>query len=138
MAVSERCYPHASAALRGLKREPRRIDRPQPGSWRVRLHPKGPLIVAEIRWICTTHEPGEPSNLMERSPFLAGFINNQPASLNEVWQRRWLDEVPQGSLPFERAIADWRTAGRESWAKNEPQANPHKPVNWLTCKLTKD
>lgn len=121
----------------GHRRErlPRPISQPQPGSWRVRLHRHGPLIVAEIRLVHTTHEPGEPDNLMERSPFLAGFINNAPAPLHRVWQMRHLDAVPPERIAYERDLADWRRAGRDSWAKNEPQANPRRPVDWLTCKL---
>ena len=113
----------------------RRIDRPEPGSWKVRLHSGGPLVFAEIRVVHTTHEPGNPENVMERSPFLAAFINNRPVKLNDVWHRRPLEDVPETDLAYERADGEWAVDGANSYARNVPKARPREKIDPLQVEL---
>lgn len=62
------------------------------------------------------HEPGDPSNVMERSPTLVGFVDGE-----EVHPSR----VP---WPYGRAITraeyEFRVAGAE-WAREHA---PHEPI----------
>lgn len=115
-------------------RDPRYLERIEPGFWKMRLVRGGPEIPACIRWIHTTHEPGEPNNAMERSPFLAAFIAGEPVELLRVWDWR-SDPITEADHNFRVAEAEWARAGAHTYARSEPLANPRKPVDWLTCNL---
>jgi hypothetical protein len=103
---------------------------PQPGYWLMQLVKGGPRVAACIRIVHTTHEPGNPSNLMERSSFIAAFINGEPADLARVWL--WHGE------PITKAEHDFRVA-EARWAKkhkpDEPVANPRRPIDLLQAPL---
>ena len=59
----------------------RRMDRPEPGFWLVRLAKGAPQVPACIRVVQTLAEPGDPLNLMDRSPFIAAFIAGEPVRM---------------------------------------------------------
>jgi len=71
-----------------IKAEAEHIDRPRPGFWMVRLVRGGPEVAACIRWEQTTHEPGNPENLMERSPSLVAYIAGEPVASLDLWTMR--------------------------------------------------
>lgn len=58
------------------------------GFWLVQLKRRGPWCPAAIMLIHTAYEPGNPTNLMERSPFLAAFVSGEPVDLEDVMSRR--------------------------------------------------
>jgi hypothetical protein len=110
----------------------RQIDRPEPGFWL--LHPlvKGGMRVpACIRIVHTTHEPGLPDNLMDRSPFLAGFIidkgKESPVSLAEVWSRRG-DPIAAGDYAFH---VDDRKHARAYRPRDPVGQSAWKQVDWF-------
>lgn len=63
-------------------------DPVRPGFWLVRFRLAarkwGPATPACIVWLHTRNEPTEPSNAMERSPFLAAFVAGLPASVWDI------------------------------------------------------
>ena len=105
----------------------RQIDRPEPGSWAVRQTKGGVEVAARIFWC--GHEPGEPTNLLER-PFLDAEINGERVPPSRVWERR--------GRPLSEADYRWMLADR-AWARehapHDPAANPHQPVDWLTAPI---
>lgn len=58
----------------------------KPGYWmvRARLGPRqyGPLSPAAIIKLHTRYEPGDPDNVMDRSPFYAAFLAGEPI---DIW-----------------------------------------------------
>lgn len=117
--------------------ETRRLNFPEPGSWRVRLVKGGPLVTAEIRWTQTVVDPCFPENDMAgtRSRFLCAFINNKPVKLNDVWHRRPLEDVPKTDLAYERADGEWAVDGANSYARNVPKARPREKIDPLQVEL---
>lgn len=64
------------------------VDQPRPGLWAVRRAPGAREVAAAIMVEHTTYEPGNPSNLMCRSPFLVGYLEGKIVSPLEVWTMR--------------------------------------------------
>ena len=123
--MSRRPYiPPADAMLA------RRIDRPEPGHWIVRLVRGGPAVPARIFWAQTTHEPGNPENVMERSRFLAAEIGGEVAEVDDVWLRR--------GTPITEAEYRYRVAEMQ-WAKehapNEAVAKPRQRADFSALPL---
>lgn len=102
----------------------RRIDRPEPGHWAIRLVKGGPEVGACIRWEHTTAEPGRPTNMMDRSPFLAAYINGEPVALQDVWTRRGRHITPD---EYRHLVTDRQWCA--TYAPHLPEANPRKPVD---------
>lgn len=100
-------------------RESRDITKPLPGFWMIKLVKNGPEVPACIRLVHTTADPDCLSNLMDRSPFLAAWIGNRTASLDEVWQRKG------------RAI----TAEEYDLRIRELSGDPTQPIDRLTVQL---
>ncbi len=61
----------------------RRIDRPEPGYFKVRLYRRGPWVPARIRW-STPIDPltGE---VLDRSTRLEAFILDREVKVEQVW-----------------------------------------------------
>ncbi len=108
---------------------PRRIDRPEPGFWLVRLVRNGPPVPAAIMWVQTTHDPvtGEP---MDRSRFLAAYIDGKPVGLDDVWLRRGTP-IDEAEYRFRLADAAW---AREH-VPSEIAANPKRSIDPLSVPL---
>lgn len=98
---------------------------PQPGYWKIRLVKGGPYVPACIRRVQTTHEPGRPDNIMERSPFIAAFILGAPADLAEVWSRRG-HEITKQQHDHLVAVARWARRNQP----DEPIAEPSHRIDW--------
>lgn len=111
---------------------PRRMDRPEPGYWLMRLVRNGPRMPAAIFWHETTGEPGEPENTMHgtRPRFLSAMIAGKVVALDDVWLRRG-DTITKAEYDFRVADAEWS----RQHALDEPQAQPHKPINYMTAPL---
>lgn len=109
-----------------VDRQPRQIDRPEPGLWAVRLRRGAVEVAARIFWC--GHEPGDPDNELER-PFLDAEINGDRVPPDEVWHRRGRVISP---AEYRFLIAD-RTWARDH-APEDPAANPLQAVDLLTVK----
>lgn len=108
----------------------RAIDQPKTGWWLMRAVKKGPEVPASIQWEETTHEPGNPENLMERSPILTARIDGRLVAWDRVWN--WNKrEIPESEFRFRTADAAWARAH----APHEAAANPTKPVDWMQTPL---
>lgn len=116
-----------SEAISAFAESVRRSYVPQVGYWLVRLRKGGPRVPAAIRWIHTTHEPGRPSNKMERSPFLAAFIMDDPVSLDEVVFARKIETISEEEYQYRVALGHWTA----EHAPDEPLANPRRPIDLL-------
>jgi hypothetical protein len=103
----------------------RRHSRPEPGFWLVRRSKGGAWVPAAIILFHTTSEPGQPDNVMERSPFLAAFIEGKPAALDEVWLRRGR-EIEEWEYRHAVDDQDWLRRHRPGDAR----ANSYRPVDW--------
>lgn len=108
----------------------RRIDRPEPGHWLVRLVRGGPLVPARIFWAQTTHEPGNPENLMERSPFLAAEVGGDVVEVDSVWHRRGTP-ITEAEYRYRLAEMQWAT----EHAPAEAIAKPRQPVDFTAIPL---
>lgn len=103
---------------------PRQINNPLPGYWLIRLIRNGPPVPACIKVMQTTHEPGEPENRMERSAFLAAFINGQPVDIDRVWMVRG-QPITQQEYEYRCAVTDWAMVH----AAQSPEAQPTKRID---------
>lgn len=110
--------------------ESRELNNPKEGYWLIRLAKGGPLVPASIQRIHTTFEPGNPQNEMDRSPFLAAFINGNPVSLEEVWHRKG-QPISKEEYLFQLADSAWV----RDYAPNDPKANPKKAVDFSTLPI---
>jgi hypothetical protein len=109
---------------------PRALLSPEPGFWLVRLAKGAPLVPAAILRVHTTHEPGNPGNAMERSPFLAAEIAGETCDIDAVWLRKG-EPITESEYRFRCADA----AHARQWRPDEPQAQPRKAVDWMTAPL---
>lgn len=71
-------------ADRGPNRD---ITRPEPGYWLVKLADKT-VVPAMIGFSRTTHEPGDPSNVMERPAHMVAYIAGEPVDPQDLWETR--------------------------------------------------
>lgn len=102
----------------------RQIERAQEGHWRLRMTKGGPLVAACIKRVQTVCEPGNESNAMERSPFLAAFIDGESVAMERVWHYRG-DPITEAEHDFMVAEAAWCRAN----APEEPAAQPTRRVD---------
>lgn len=108
----------------------RAIAQPKTGYWLMRAVKKGPEVPASIQWETTTHEPGNPDNLMERSPILTARINGDLVSWDRVWN--WNKrEIPKAEHDYRMALAAWASAHDP----RAPAANPRKPIDLMQAPL---
>ncbi len=107
---------------------PRRIDRPEPGAWMIKLVRHGPEVAARIFVAHTLHEPGDPSNVMDRSPFLAAEIAGEPVDLYRVWETKGR-AITGAEYRFQLADAAWARAHSPA----TPKANPRAPIDHMSA-----
>lgn len=100
------------------------MSKPECGYWLIRLIRNGPLVPACIQRVQTMHEPGEPENTMERSPFLAAFINGEPVHIDRVWMVRG-QPIAEAEYKYRCALTDWA----QQHAPDMPEATPTKRID---------
>ncbi len=108
----------------------RQMGRPTPGYWLMRLVSGGPRVPTAIVIVHTTREPGEESNRMDRSPFIAAFIAGEPVAVDEVWLRRG-EQITEADYRFRVAEAAWC----REFAPDEPIAQPRKRIDLMQARL---
>lgn len=108
----------------------RDITRPAPGFWMIRLVRGGPEVPACIVYETTTHEPGDPSNQMERPGCMQAYISGEPVALHVVWETRGRAITSQ---EYAYQIADQRW--HEANAPVAPKANPTDAIDLNNCPL---
>lgn len=104
-------------------------NRPEPGYWMIKLVRNGPLVPACVRMTETTHEPGNESNDMTgtRSPQLAAFILDEPASLDRVWTAVKHAYIDEKEYQYRVELARWA----KQHSPEEAAAQPRKPIDLL-------
>jgi hypothetical protein len=110
--------------LWAVSHDPRRLVEVVPGFWMVKLHRRGLPTPAAIMWLHTVCEPDDPANLMERSPFLGGFISGDPARVEDVWHRRG-EAITADEYEFQVAVV---RHCREH-EPDAPEANPRRAID---------
>lgn len=105
-------------------REPRDISRPQPGFWLIRLARAAVRVPACIRRIETAHEPGEPTNKMERSGFLVAEINGEIVDIDRVWLVRG-EAITEHEYRYRVAVTDWAI----THSPDDPAADATKAID---------
>jgi hypothetical protein len=103
----------------------RDISRPQPGYWLIKLGKGRPWTPCCILRLKTRHEPGEPSNPMERSSFLAAFINGEAVNLDDVWLKRGR-AISKAEHDYQVADVAWLM----QYAPDDPKGRPTEAVDW--------
>lgn len=104
----------------------RALDVPGTGYWLMRMVKLGPEVPASIQWETTEHEPGNPDNVMDRSPILTARINGDIVAWDRVWN--WTKrEITESEFHFRTADAAWARTN----APNEPAANPTRRLDLM-------
>lgn len=62
--------------------------------------------------------------MMERSPFLAAYINGEPVAVEDVWTRRGREITPE---EYGHLVADRQWCA--TYAPHLPEGNPKKAVD---------
>jgi hypothetical protein len=96
----------------------------------MRMVKGGPRVPAAIYVVHTTAEPGEESNRMDRSPFIAAFVAGEPVAMDDVWLHRG-EPITEADYNFR--VADMRWA--QQHAPDEPQAQPRAKIDLMQAKL---
>lgn len=107
-----------------MDRTPRRLGHPEPGFWMIRLAKNGPEVPAAVKRLQTTYEPGNPTNLMERSPFIAAFIRGEVVAPARVWETRGRS-ISELEYEYQLRLARWANVTDEI----TPLAEPTKAVD---------
>jgi hypothetical protein len=99
----------------------------KPGYWAMTFTKGGVEVGCCIRWERTECEPGNPANLMDRSPILTARKNGAVCHLDDIWLRRGREIT---AAEYEFLVAD------REWAKENaphlPEANPTHRVDLAT------
>lgn len=103
--------------------ESRRIDRPEPGFWAVRLVRGGPEIAAAIIRDIILHEGDEPDARPERD-VLCGYIGGDIVALHDVWERKGR---PITEVEYRGLVATHRRA--RQYSLDLPEAWPERKVD---------
>ena len=110
--------------------ELRDINKPEPGYWMMKLGKGTVESPCSIQWEHTTYEPGNPENVMERSPILTARINGEIVDLELVWTRRGR-EITKVEYDFHIADIEWLKQNQP----DHPKANPTEKVDFLKAPL---
>lgn len=100
-------------------------DAPRPGWWMVRMVRGGPEIPAAIVVVQTTHEPGDPENVMDRSPMLVGYLAGEQVSPARIpWQ--YGRQIDRAEYEHQVSLLRWA----QDHEPDHPIAQPSARVDW--------
>lgn len=109
--------------------EHRRIDRPEPGYWKIRLAKGVPHVATSIIRVPYVPEGDGEEARMERGPHFEAFIDGEPARPMDVWLRFG---EPITKDEHDAMLRSAAKARRET--PLSPQANPRQPIDINTTK----
>jgi hypothetical protein len=105
-------------------------DAPRPGYWLCRLVKGGTQVACAIELRACEHEPGDPSNVMDRSPTLVGFVDGDETHPSNVpWP--FGTAITAEEYRYRLASAEWA----RKHAPDDPAANPRERVDMLRTPL---
>ena len=110
-----------------VERVPRVMNKPEPGLWAIRLRKGGVEVAARI-FLCD-HEPGHPGNKLDQ-PFMDAEINGERVHPDRIWHTRGRP-IDEAEYQYLLKVYEWA----RQHAPNDPAANPHQPVDWLTAPI---
>ena len=105
-------------------------NKPEPGYWLMKLGKGTVESPCSIQLEQTTHEPGNPENVMDRSPFLVARINGEPVDIELVWERSGR-AITKAEYLYHIADAEWLRQHQP----DHPKANPTQKVDFLKVPL---
>lgn len=105
------------------------VSTPVAGFYRSKLNSRGVAVGIELRF----GPPLDPitGEEMDRSWRWMAFANGRPTDFDQVWPRCAGDPIDAQEHAYLSSLQAWG----EEHAPSSPEANPHKPVNWLTAPL---
>ena len=129
-AIAAQREQERPGAILSRLRGARFVEQPKTGWWLMRAVKGGPEVPASIQWERTEHEPGEPQNLMDRSPVLTARIAGRIVALDRVWN--WTKrEISKAEFDYRTSEAAWAAVH----APHEPAANPRKKLDLMQAPL---
>lgn len=104
-------------------------DTPVEGFYRFRLRSGAVPVAVKIWW----GQPLDPidGSVLDRSLRWNATANGKLIDLSRVWPRCAGDPIDEAEAAYLATLQAWGEAN----APNSPQANPDKPVDFLTCPL---
>lgn len=105
------------------------VSEPVAGFFRMKLNSRGVAVGIRI-WFGQPLDPvtGEE---MDRSLRWQAQCNGRPIELDRVWPQCAGQRIDAAEYAYLSSLQAWG----EQHAPSSPEANPHKPVNWLTAPL---
>lgn len=127
MTRSARPYADGAATARQL--DGLSVDAPVTGHYRMRLCSGGVMVGVRI-WFGQPLDP-ETGEEMDRSLRWQAQCNGRPIDLERVWPQCAGQPISAQEYAYLSSRQDWG----EQHAPSSPEANPRKPVNWLTAPI---
>lgn len=94
-----------------------RIDRPQPGYYRLKLIRNGPWVGARI-WI--------DDSIPERPAVMLATMGGKDADPMALWPRVCGEPISEQDYRYLMGVKDWA----EKYDRTAPEASPHKPIDF--------
>lgn len=104
-------------------------DTPITGYYRMRMRSGGVFVGVRI-WFGAPLDPIDGTEL-DRSHRWQAMANDRPIDLARVWPKCAADSVDAAEYAHLAKLQSWG----EAHAPDSPQANPNKPINFLTAPL---
>jgi hypothetical protein len=100
-----------------------RIDIPEEGFYRTKLHRNGPFVAARI-WRSVAKDPVTGETL-DRSPVLLAELDGQSIDADVLWPSVAGRSITEAEYRFLKADKQWA----EKYAPSDPVANPTQAVD---------
>lgn len=102
---------------------------PVAGWYRHKLRSGAVAVGVRIWW----GPPADPvtGEEMDRSPRWQAHCNGRYVEIDRVWPQCAGAPIPEAEYDYLTSLQVWG----EQHAPASPEANPHKPVNWLTAPI---
>ncbi len=101
----------------------RRIDKPEPGHFKMRLVKQGPWVPALIYRPCPLELEPETFQHIDRWPHLKAEIDGMPASVDRIWTSG--RDIPVAEYLFLKADRAWV----RQYAPHLPEARPEEAMD---------
>jgi len=107
----------------------READAPVAGFYRAKLNARGVAVGIRI-WFGQPLDPVTGEEL-DRSLRWQAQCNGRPIEMDRVWPQCGRQPIDADEYAYLSRLQDWG----EQHAPSSPEADPRKPINWLTAPL---